>query len=283
MRAWLLVAILLAIVPACTDSRPSTPANATATAPAPPPVIDIPRDAARPVSKATTSATGDLDAMLDRGFIRILVAPSRTHFAAAKGTASGRTVDAANALEAFINERVQPRRISIQLIDTPEDALIPGVLAGTGDIAANILLTFERDDQVAFATPVHKGIRELVVTGPGEHALVSLEDVGGRTIHVRKSSDHYASLLRLNAQLKTINRPPARIVIAPRTMTDEDLLEQVNAGRIPATIADDYVFDLWKKSLEKINANPDVAVSQDGVLAWTTRKDAPKLLAILND
>ena len=41
------------------------------------------------------------------------------------------------------------------------------MLAGKGDVAANLLLTFERDEQVAFATPIETGIRELVVTGPG--------------------------------------------------------------------------------------------------------------------
>jgi len=152
-----------------------------------------------------------------------------------------------------------------------------------GDIAANLLLTFERDDQVAFAAPLLKGIRELVVTGPGEAPLVSLEDVGGRTIHVRRSSDHYASLLRLNEQLKGINRPPARIVVAPPDSPDEVLLELVNSGKIPATITDDYLFDLLRTSLTRISANRDVAVSQDGVLAWATRKDAPKLLAVMNE
>jgi len=156
------------------------------------------------------------------------------------------------------------------------------LLAGKGDIATNLLLTFERDDQVAFAKPILTGIRELVVTGPGEKPLVSLEDVGGRAIHVRKASDHHASLLRLNDQLIKINRPPAKIVISTAS-TDEDVLELVNAGKIPATLADSYVFDRWRKTYEKITANPDVAVSQDGTLAWVTRKDASKLLAVVDE
>ena len=84
--------------------------------------------------------------------------------------------------------------------------------------------------------------------------LVSLEDVGGRTIHVRKNSDHHASLIRLNEQLKKINRPPATIVVDDATKTDEDLLDSVNAGRIRATIVDDYVFDRWQSDLLKIAA-----------------------------
>ena len=43
----------------------------------------------------------------------------------------------------------------------------------------------------------------------------------------------------------------------------------MNAGRIRATIVDDYIFDRWQGTLLKIaSTNRDVAVSQDGVLAW---------------
>ena len=203
--------------------------------------------------------------------IRILAAPSRTL----------QTAGVADEFENWLNGQVRPAIFDVTVIDTPQDALIGDLLAGKGDIAANLLLTFERDDQVAFAKPFRTGIRELVVTGPNVKPLVSLEDIGERTIHVRKSSDHYASLLRLNEQLKKIDRPPAKIVVSD-ARTDEDLLEMVNAGKIPATVADDYVFNHWRKSFDKIAANPDVAVSQDGQLCWVTRKDTPKLLAVMN-
>lgn len=220
--------------------------------------------------------------MTARGVIRVLVAPSRTHFNVVKGVTSGRTIDVSDAFQAFLNQRDGAAKARVLLIETPEEALLAGLLAGKGDIAANVLLSFERDDQVAFAKPLRTGIRELVITGPKEPPLVSLEDVGGRIVHVRKTSDHYASLLRLNDQLVKINRPPAKIVIAPATMRDEDLLERVNDGKIPATIADDYVFDAWRGTFDGLRANRDVAVSQDGVLAWVTRKDAPKLLEAMN-
>jgi len=201
--------------------------------------------------------------------LRVLVAPSRT------------PVVTVAEFQKWLNAQTSTT-FEVVAIETPQDALIPDLLAGKGDIATNLLLTFERDDQVAFAKPILTGIRELVVTGPGEKPLVSLEDVGGRAIHVRKASDHHASLLRLNDQLIKINRPPAKIVISTAS-TDEDVLELVNAGKIPATLADSYVFDRWRKTYEKITANPDVAVSQDGTLAWVTRKDASKLLAVVDE
>ena len=96
--------------------------------------------------------------------------------------------------------------------------------------------------------------------------------------------DTRASLVRLNDQLKKNNRRPAVILFDERAKTDEDLLDSVNAGRIRATIVDDYIYDLWKKDMLKIaDTNRDVSVSQDGVIAWVSRKDAPALTTLLKD
>lgn len=286
IRAGTLVA-LAALVSGCgRDGDAPAPGNASpATTPA---VVDIPETSGRPVPSDTDMrtlepSTGDLDAIIERGVVRVLVVPSRTHYHLANGMLRGRTVDAAVAFEQFVNERIAPRRITVALIPSSETSVIPDLLSGQADVATNVLRTFERDDQVAFANAVRTGVREIVVTGAGEPPLVSLEDVGGRTIHVRENSDHHASLVRLNDQLKKIDRPTARIAVAPGAQTDEDLLELVNAGRVPATLVDDYVYDRWRASLDKTAANREVAVSQGGEIAWVTRKDSPRLLALVNE
>jgi membrane-bound lytic murein transglycosylase MltF len=56
----------------------------------------------------------------------------------------------------------------------------------------------------------------------------------------------------------------------------------VNGGKIPATIADDYILDLWRKDWPGVKANREVSVSQDGILAWVTRKDNAKLVEAMN-
>lgn len=278
----------LVVASACAGPEPARPVPAgNASAPAPV-MIDIPRVADRPVAangdmRALEPYTGDLDALVERGIIRVLVAPSRTHFQVMNGRQRGRTVDAAAAFEQFLNQRIAPRSVSLVLIPSSETSLVADVIAGQADIAASLLRTFERDDQVAFARPWRTGIRELIVTGPGSPPLVTLEDVGGRTIHVRRNSDHHASLVRLNDQLRKIDRPPARMALAAESQTDEDLLELVNSGRIPATLVDDYLYDAWRATFDKSAANRDVAVSQDGEIAWVTRKESARLLEMINE
>jgi membrane-bound lytic murein transglycosylase MltF len=268
-----------AAAPAATPAAPASPArepigDATAEPPLSPSAL----------AAAKAPAKGDLDAMATRGRIRVLVAPSRTYYAVDNNLQRGATYDAGVAFARFVSARVGAGRapLAVVFIPTPEDQLVSDLLAGRGDLAANVRQTFERDDQVAFATPTMTGIRELVITAPGQRPIVSLEDVAGRFIHVRKSSDHHASLVRLNQQLAKIDRQPARVALADEALTAEDLLDRVNEGTFPSTLADDYVFAARQRELTSAVANKDVAVSQDGVIAWVTRKDSPQLLAAVN-
>ena len=40
-------------------------------------------------------------------------------------------------------------------------------------------------------------------------------------------------------------------MLADESQTDEDLLELVNDGRIPATLVDDYIFDAWQRDVRQ--------------------------------
>jgi membrane-bound lytic murein transglycosylase MltF len=262
---------------ACTAPEPAAPT------PAPPPAaseIPVATGDVGAISDVRSEGKVDLDAILRRGYLRVLVTPNRTHFDVQRGRVAGRTVDAAESLAAAIGTTSQAK-VTVDYVVTTEDRLVPDLLEGRGDVAANVPVTFEFDEHVIFATPVRTGIREVVVTGAGAR-IVSLEDVGGRTIHVRDKGRHHASLLRLNRQLEAIERPPAKIVATP-ARDDEELLERVNRGEIPATIIDDYIFDRWQAKLTNVAINRDVAVSQDGEIAWATRKDSPQLLARIKD
>jgi membrane-bound lytic murein transglycosylase MltF len=276
--------VALCVLLASCSQAPAPPAENASPDSAEPALIDIPLAPDQPASapqQPGEDAKLDFDAIAARGYIRVLVSPSGTFFETVDGRHHGRAVDIGVALAKAIGQRTGTA-VTAVFIPTPEHDLIPKLLAGGGDVAANLLLSFERDDQVSFAPPIKTGIRELVVTGTAK-PLVSLEDVGGREIHVRPGTDHLASLQRLNTQLKSINRPPARIVIDRAQKTDEGLLSAVNSGSVPATVVDDYIFDLWKGQFPKTAANRDVAVSQDGSLSWVTRKDAPQLVVFLRE
>jgi membrane-bound lytic murein transglycosylase MltF len=282
------VASAVVVLAGCSSPAQTDPPAAAAEAPAPKPIAAAapePALAKNEVERLRAPGLGDIDAIVARGYLRVLVVQSRTEYAIENGLQRGATFNAGKAFEAFLNSKLGPgeKRVAVVFLPVPNDVLVADLNAGRGDIAANLLLTFERDDQVAFSEPVRKGVREVIVTGPGVPPIVSLEDVAGRAIHVRKSSDHHASLVRLNQQLAKADRPVCKIVVAGEALMDEDLVRLVNDGKIPATLVDDYVYRLMKSSVPTVAVNEDVAVSQDGILAWATRKDAPKLGALVNE
>ncbi len=237
------------------------------------------------IAVVSSPAIGDLDAMVARGTFRMLVASNPTDYAADGGQQHGAAFDAGKAFEAFAraSAAVGNAHVRVIFIPLPPEQLLSALVRGRGDIiAGRFAHSFERDDLVAFSEPIVKDVREVLATGPGVPPIVSLEDVAGRSIHVRRGSDHFASLTRLNGQLAKINKPICKIVGMDPGLTDEDLLRMVNDGKVPVTLVDQYLASTWRPVFDKFAVNPDVAVSQDGIYAWAVRKDSSRLLGLIN-
>lgn len=289
MRILWTAACAAVVLVGCSSPAPTQPPAAAADA-AParksiPAAAPEPAIAKNEVERLRAPGVGDIDVIRARGYLRVLVVPSRTEYAIESGAQRGATLNAGKAFERFLNSKLGAGANPVRVVFIPvrNEALVADLNAGHGDIAANLLLTFERDDQVAFSEPVRKGVREVIVTGPGVPPIVSLEDVAGRAIHVRKSSDHHASLVRLNQQLAKVDKPVCTIVLVDDALMDEDLVRLVNDGKIPATLVDDYLYKLMKAAVANVAVNEEVAVSQDGIIAWAVRKDSPKLGALVNE
>jgi membrane-bound lytic murein transglycosylase MltF len=73
------------------------------------------------------------------------------------------------------------------------------------------------------------------------------------------------------------------LVAADETFEDEDLLEMVNAGLIPMIIMDSHKAHFWEQIFDNIKVHPTIAVRSGGEIAWSFRKDSPKLKAVVNE
>ncbi len=228
---------------------------------------------------------GDFDGMLERYRIRVLVVQSKTFFFLDGLQQRWVTHDVFKAFEKFVNAKLGKRAVKVQVVFVPvsRDQLIPGLLEGRGDIAAaNLTITPVRKKLVNFSDPLIKNVREIVVTGPSAAAIATLDDLSGKTIHVRRSSSYYESLARLNISFQKAGKPQVKLVPADENLEDEDLLEMVNAGLLPMVVIDAHKATFWAQIFEDITLHPDVAVNTGGEIAWAFRTGSPKLRKVLN-
>ncbi len=232
---------------------------------------------------------GDFDEMVKRRVIRVLVPYSRTLYYNDKGRERGITADLVRDFEQYINKKyakeLGKRPITVVMIPTTRDKLLQDVVDGRGEIAAgNLTVTDERKKIVDFVAPAdQKPVSELVVTGPKSPAIATAEDLAGKTVHVRKASSYYESLVALNERLKKERKAPAKLVLVPDSLEDEDMLEMLNAGLLEAIVVDDWKARIWAQVLPKVKVNEQATVRTGGMVGWAIRKDSPKLQEVIND
>jgi ABC-type amino acid transport substrate-binding protein len=146
--------------------------------------------------------TGDLDGIVERGYIRMLVTYNATNYFVDQGRQGGLVYDAGQLLEKELNRRFRKGGLGLDVVLLPvaRDKLIPALLEGHGDIAASTLtITEGRRKLVDFTEPTTNELNEIVVTGPGAPPITRREDLAGQQVYVRASSSFAESLAELNA------------------------------------------------------------------------------------
>jgi membrane-bound lytic murein transglycosylase MltF len=271
--------------PLAAAQQKSAPASAPIAAPA----TKSDAAAVRGLSLANKPWNGDFDAMVERHVIRVLVPYSRTLYFSDKGHESGLTAGLVRDFERYLNKtyasRLGKRPLTVIIIPTTRDRLLPDLAAGLGDIAAgNLTETESRLRLVDFIAPRdRKAVRELVVTGPKAPALSSLVDLSGKTVHVRRTSSYYESLTALNDSLRQTGKAPVKLVLLPDALEDEDAMEMANAGLLQIIVVDDWKAAVWAQILPNIKVRPDLVLRAEGYIGWAFRKNSPQLRAAIDD
>jgi membrane-bound lytic murein transglycosylase MltF len=231
--------------------------------------------------------TGDLDGIAERRFLRMLVTTNATNYYVDMGKQAGLTYELGHLLEKELNRRFKKGNLHLDVVFLPvtRDQLLPALIEGRGDIAAaSLTITKARLEQVDFSDPLNRGgVSEIVVTGPGAPPVARVEDLSGQKVYVRRSSNYFESLQELNARLEGQGVDPAEIVPVDERLETEDILEMVNAGVYPITVADDFLVELWARVLKDLQPHPEVTVNTGTQIAWAIRKGSPKLRALVNE
>ncbi len=226
--------------------------------------------------------TSDVDDMLKRRVVRILVPYSKTYFFIDRGDVRGIDGELGLELQKWLNERYKQKdayRIHVAFVPTQRDRLLKWLNDGYGDIAAGgLTVTPERKAVVDFAAPWAPDVKEVLVTGPSAPAVTSIADLGGREVRVRESSSYFT---HLNAINKTLGDKPIQVVKADENLEDEDLLEMVSAGLLPWAVVDRHKARLWAGIFPKLTIRDDIVIHEGGEMAWAIRANNPQLKAML--
>jgi membrane-bound lytic murein transglycosylase MltF len=231
---------------------------------------------------------GDFDGMLKRGYLRALVASSKTQYYVINGVQHGSSYEYLKAFEDWINHKYPPKakniRFHVVFVPVSRDQLLPRLAAGRGDLAvATLTITSDRQKVVDFSDPLVTGLKEIAVTGPNSPELHSVDDLSGQEVFVRKSSSYWEHLEALNAKFQRNGKAPVKLRAAPEDLEDEDLLEMLNAGLVPIVVTNAYLPKLWAPFYTKIKPNLDVVLDDSGQVGWAMRKNSPELMKTVNE
>jgi membrane-bound lytic murein transglycosylase MltF len=234
------------------------------------------------LAKVATVATGDLDEMIKRRYIRVATTYSKTNYFIDRGVQRGTVYEAFTLFEEELNAKLKSKNIRVHVVFIPvsRDELLTSVAEGRADVAAAALtVTPEREKLVDFSPSTRSDVNEIVVTGPGAPAITTIDDLSGQEVFVRRSSSYYDSLVALNGQLKQKGKKEVVVKLAPDVLETEDILEMVNSGLVKITVADNNLAEFWSQILPSLSLRPAVAVRSGGRLAVGVRKNSPQLMA----
>ena len=236
--------------------------------------------------KAFGRRTGDLDEMAKNRNIRALVLLNPIGFFYSKGLPKGVMYEALEEFQKFVNQKLKTGTLNIKVTFLPmrPDQIEAALTEGVGDlIASGIVVTPDREKRVAFSTPIQTDVTQIIVTGQNFGAVSSLADLGGKEVYANPLTTYYENLQKANEQLQKDGKTPIVIKAADKNLMDDDLVQMVNAGLIPATVTTKQRAALWSQVLDHIQPHPDLVIASGGQLAWVMRKNNPQFKQLVDE
>ena len=190
---------------------------------------------------------------------------NRTFYFVDRGVQRGIAYEYGQLMEERLNKHFKTdnsNKIHVIFLPLPREMLLSALVDGKVDlVAAQVPVTPELQQHVVFSDPTRTNVRQILVSAPSESAFASIEDLSGKEVFAREFGGYAQSLRVLNERFKAEGRPPVMIREAPPGLEDDDLLEMVNAGLIPAAI-----IEAGRAVEEPVNQNARSHVGAIGVM-----------------
>jgi membrane-bound lytic murein transglycosylase MltF len=93
----------------------------------------------------------------------------------------------------------------------------------------------------------------------------------------------YQALKQMNDKLQKVGKPLIAIKPADEYLLEDDLVQMVNAGLIPATVTGASRAKLWSEVLHNLSIHPHPVIASGEQTAWAVRKNNPQLKQLLDE
>lgn len=290
MRAFatlLMVSIGIAGV-SCTSTQPVANEQAAGPEPAATTALETPVEIDPTVLDRLRNERwhGDIDAMVERRYIRAVVLYNKTSFFYDGPQPRGVAYEALKEFEKFLNTKLNTGKQPVHVVFLPvtREEGLKRMQEGRADIAvANIPIIPELQSSMDLSDPVRTNVKQVVVTGPTAPPITSVDDLSGKEIFVRKLSRYWPRLEEINQRFRQEGRPEMILKEADNNLEDEDVLNIVSAGMAGITVMDDLVAGLWGNVFENLTVHNDLALATDDRIGWAVQKNTPKFVGLMNE
>ncbi|MCC4222408.1 lytic transglycosylase F [Vibrio campbellii] len=224
---------------------------------------------------------GDLEVLKEKKAVRILVSADLGFYYIQNGKPKGIISELIHELERHLHKN--NKAINIQVIPVARNELIPKLIAGYGDIiVANLTVTNERKELIAFSAPVRENVSEIIVTNGKHSDITTIDELSGLDIWVRESSSYHKSLTKANNYLSIKKKSLINIMFLDEIIQDYEILEMISAGFIDVTVLDQHKTGMWGNIFPDVIFHNQLTVRDNAQIAWGIRKDSPQLEQAVN-
>jgi membrane-bound lytic murein transglycosylase F len=226
---------------------------------------------------------GDLDEIQKRGTLRVITRNNPVTYFLHKGKQYGFDYELATLIAKHMGVR-------LEIVVPPTfGEMITYLNDGKGDfIAGQLTETPERANEVGFTLP-YIYVNEILVKKKGAPAVASLDDLKGKTVHVREQSSYNRTMQKLKA------KHGFSVQFVPENMETEAILAKVASGEIEFTVSDDTILNTeiaYGRGVEPALQLTEAAADAKDIIgkateggehiAFAVRKENKKLLEWLN-
>ncbi len=176
--------------------------------------------------------TGDLPEIKRRRTLRMVTRNSAVNYFVWRGQLLGFEYELAKRFADSLGLRLE-----VVVADTRRE-LLTMLREGRADVGAAFLTPSgdTPDDGIAYSRPYHHAVKQ-VVTDTNDRALTHPTDLAGRRFHVRRGSDAWRELERLQSD----NDVALEREAVPEDVATETMIRRVAAGEYDLTLVDDHI------------------------------------------